>query len=805
MRTNLLTAIGLLSAAIIAFQLALMKVFSIVQWYHFAYMVISVALLGFGAAGTFLSLFEKWLTARHERAMPLLCMATAVGMALTVGISQYESIRFDLFLLFSDAAHAWRLPVTYLLFFLPFFTGALAIGLAFTIYIQQIGRVYFANLLGSSAGGVIALALMWLFMPAGLPAMLAMLPFLAGLLILPKKKRSLLPAAAVTVAAITWALIVPPRLHPSEFKDLSKVMLLPDAEIMLEKSSPYGLMQVVSSPVLRHAPGLSLNYTQPVPVRKVVFNNGNWEGTVVPRPPANEPIELDFSTTALPYIIGRPNTVLVPGAGTGESIAHALARNVAQVVAVEPNAVLLSLLINDLAGENDSLFHHPDLTTHSLEPRTWLMSDTASYDLIVLPVVSAFGGGSGVQAMQEQFAMTQEAFAGMWERLAPNGMIAVTCWMDYPVRNPLKLLATLASMLDEKSPGGAAGHLVAVRSWGTVTFVAKKSPVTAEETALVRAFCEEMSFDPLLLPGLLPEERQQYNQLQDSLFFSNVDILLTPGREQLYRQYAFNIRPATDQRPFFSQFLRWRSLPELAAWKGAQSVPFLELGYLIVAITLAQITLAAAVFILLPLVKWRRSKTSVEGIKKSGIFWILLYFGGIGLGFMFLEIVLIQQSVLLFGNPVLAAAAVISGLLVASGTGSYYSGRLIGRPRQLVPLLLLVTALIALFAIALPLLLLTAISLPLVLKILLLCGLTFPLGFLMGIPFPAGLSLVAGRHPLAVPWAWAVNGFFSVISTALATIVAVEFGFSWALVLAAAGYGAAGMAVMISGGGEVER
>ncbi len=786
----LLTAIGLLSAAIIAFQLALMQVFSIVQWYHFAYMVISVALLGFGAAGTFLSLFQNWLTARYRQVLPALCFLTAAGMALAVGASQLEPVRFDLFLLFSDASHGWRLLVTYLLFFLPFFTGALAIGLTFVMYAGQIGKIYFSNLLGSGTGGVLALVLMGWFLPNEMPALLAVLPLLAGLVILPKKNWKLPLLASLSAVAIAVAMFSPPRLHPSEFKDLSKTLLLPDAEIFTEKSSPYGLMQAVRSPVLRHAPGLSLNYTGPVPMRPVIFNNGNWDGPIVPKPRDGEPMELNYSTAALPYVIRQPASVLIPGAGTGEAVAHALARNAGKVVAVEPNAVLVSLLSDELAAENDSLFHHPSLEVHCLEPRTWLMEDPRRYDLIVLPGVGSFGGSSGVNAIREQFAMTREAFTGMWNHLAPDGLLAVTCWMDYPVRNPLKLLATLAEVLEQKTTGDLTAHIAAVRSWGTITFVVKKSPLTAEEVERIRKFCEEMSFDPAILPGLQPAERQQFNQFQDSLFFKNIDALLSPDRDSLYRSYAFNIRPATDQRPFFSQFLRWKNLPQLAEWTGSQSVPFLELGYLVVVFTLVQIAVVALVLIILPLFK--------IGFRNGGRWWVVLYFGGIGLGYMFLEMVFIQQFILFFGNPIHATAAVITGLLVSSGAGSYFSERLSFQPKKLMTVPLLIAGLVVVFAFALSPILQATIGLPMAVKILLLAGLIFPLGFLMGIPFPAGLSMVAKHQQKATPWAWAVNGFFSVISTALATIVAVEMGFSWALLLAAAGYAVTAGAVRLA-------
>ena len=182
-------SIGILSAAIIAFQLALMQILSIVQWYHFAYMVISVALLGFGAAGTLLSLFRHQLLKHIEMLLPFLMITTGITMAWVIDVSQLSFIRFDSYLLFAEYNHIGRLLITYLLFFIPFFSGALAIGLIFINYAEAIGRIYFANLVGSGAGALLALLLVWFFYARQLPAFISMLPVLAGLMMIPKRKK----------------------------------------------------------------------------------------------------------------------------------------------------------------------------------------------------------------------------------------------------------------------------------------------------------------------------------------------------------------------------------------------------------------------------------------------------------------------------------------------------------------------------------------------------------------------------------------------------------------------------------------
>ncbi|MFB3134095.1 MAG: spermidine synthase-like protein, partial [Rhodothermales bacterium] len=595
-------SIGVLSLAVIAFELVLIQLLSTVQWYHFAYMVISVALLGFGASGTLIALARQWLLNRFDVLLPLLMMASGATMAGGVALSQTPVARFDSYLLFVEATQAWALLLTYLLFFIPFFLGALAIGLVFVQRVEHIGSYYFANLLGSGLGGLTALVLLWIVTPERLPAVTGLIAVAAGLLIVPRRYRGrlLLAATAATALALVF-LVRPPDPARSPYKSLSRALTLPDAEIVLERSSPYGLVQVVSAPALRFAPGLSLTYERDIPIQQAMFNNGNWLGPVTAWTRRDSTHLLDYTTTALPYVMRPRASVLVLNAGTGEYVAHAAARRVPRIVAVEPHGTVLAFLQHDLVGPTDSLFHHEAVSVHHLEPRTYLAADTARYDVITLPTVGAFGGTIGLSALQEHYILTKEGLRAMWDRLTPRGAVSITVWMDYPFRHTLKVLATLAEVLEEVGVEDPSAYLAAVRSWGAITFVLKKSPLTPEEIQNIRQFCTLRAFDPLLLPGLTPNERDHFNQMQDDQFFAYVDQLLSPDREALYATYDFAIAPATDNRPYFAQFLRWKTLPRLVEEFGNQTMPFLEIGYLIVGVTLIQIVLAALLLIVLPL------------------------------------------------------------------------------------------------------------------------------------------------------------------------------------------------------------
>lgn len=765
-------AIGLISAAIIAFQLILMQILSYVQWYHFAYMIISIALLGFGAAGTFLTIFQQKLEKNYYTLFPFLLIVTAILIPVVVGIANSEAVRFDSLLIFQDSRHIGKLILTYFIFFLPFLTGALAIGMSFSKFADQIGKIYFSNLIGSGIGGIIAIFFMQWIIPEQQSFAVAILAFVGGIVSLPKNKKKLI---RIIVPLSTLILIIlffyPPRLTPSEYKDISKTMLLPDAKVEYRKSTPHGFVEIVSSPILRYAPGVSLAYRDSFPIRKVVFNNGNWMGCLLPQPlEANETNILDYTPQALPYHIDNIKNALIINAGTGENVLLALSHQVARITANETNPEIFNILRQSFEG-----FYQ--VQPYQTMPRTLLTPDTNKYDLIELPIVGSFFGNSGLNAVEPRYELTIEALREMWNKLSEKGMISLSCWMDYPVRNAYRLLATISLLLDENDIAHPPHHVVAIRSWCAITFLVKKSPFKRDEINKVRLFCENRMFDPLVLPEKQEIERDKYNILQDTTFFTHIDQLLSHEKETLIRQYPYRIHPTTDDRPFFFQFVRFKQIPQLISSIREKNFPFLDIGYVLIILTFVQIVFIAAIFILLPL--------SFRPWKSRNKKWVLMYFSGLGVAYMFLEMVFIQHFTFYFGEPTYAASATLGILLFASGLGSYYSGKFQNNKKMRLAIPLVIAAILVLYAFVLSPILTATIGIALPLKITIAVVLLGTLGFFLGMPFPIGIDYLSGKNTDDIPWAWALNGYFSVISTVLATIISVELGYLLLLSMAA--------------------
>ena len=745
-------------------------------------MIISVALLGFGAAGTFISLFRSTLLKNIDLLLPVFMLLSGLLMALSVSVSQSELFRFDSYKLFFDISNIWQLVLSYLLFFLPFFFGALSIGLIFVKYVKNIGTLYFANMLGSGIGGFAAVMLMWFLMPEKLPVFISFLACFAGLLIVPQKLRSGFSIViSFVIAALVYLYINPGELHLSEYKPLSKTLNLPDSKIVRKESSPYGLIDVVQSSHIRYAPGLSIKFPGIVSLNNAVFNNGNWYGALVHF--GKDSINyFKYTSEYFPYLINKREDVLILGAGTGRQITSAINCNVSTITAVEQNKAITKLLMHDFAGEVDSIFNRKEVLPQNISPRTYLMKTSFKFDLISLPVIGSFGGSSGLFALQEQYDLTKEAFSEMLGRLNNNGVISLSTWIDYPYRKPLKILSTVTEMLYDRGIKNASEFIVAIKNWNTITFAIKRTAFKEEEIKNIREFCNKMNFDPVILPGIKADEIEKYNKMQDKSIYPMMDRILASAeeREKLYSEYPFNIKPAIDDKPYFSQFFQWESVSQISEFFGTQSVPFFEIGYILLYLTFIQIVILALVLIVLPLFK--------IGWKGRGKSRTLFYFSGLGAGYMFIEIIFIQRFTLYFGNVIYAAAAVVSLMLIASGFGSLVSQKLQAKPNRLSGIVFIVIISLIIYTIFLSPLLKTTIVFTLPIKIIFTTLLIAPPAFFMGMPFPLGLRLLSERNDSQVPWAWGINGLFSVISVVLATIIAIELGFIWVMIFAIGAY-----------------
>jgi hypothetical protein len=310
-------------------------------------------------------------------------------------------------------------------------------------------------------------------------------------------------------------------------------------------------------------------------------------------------------------------------------------------------------------------------------------------------------------------------------------------------------------------------QLILIRGWQTSTLLVKNGVVSAQDLERVRAFCAARSFDVAWYPGITRDESNRYNRLRDAWFYDAAEALWGAAPEHFLDDYKFNLRPASDDQPYFFHFFKWQALPEVLQLRKRGGASLTDAGYLVLVATLLQAVIASLLLILLPIrVVQRRTEPAEQGVRRS---MVVGYFFLLGLAFLFIEIAFIQKLLLFLHHPLYAIAVVLSSFLVFAGLGSAWLGRVPkgGHNRLLVQAITGIVVLGTIYLFALGPLLAYLAWLPDVLRILMSIALIAPLAFCMGMPFPLGL----------IPWAWAINGCASVISAVLATLLAIHFGF----------------------------
>ena len=783
-------AIGLLAACVLAYEVLLMRLFSIVLWHHFAYMIISAAMLGYGASGTALTLLKDRIAPRVGMVYVLAGAALAVLMPVAFVLSQ--QVPFNPLELLWDRTQPAKLLAVYLLMMLPFFCGGLGIGLVFAHFGRQSTRVYACDILGAGAGSLGVIGVLFLVQPSQLLNALTALALLAAAIAVVELKirtkwlMELFLGLAVLVVALPAITV-----RSSPYKDLSQAMDIAGARVVEESSSPLGQVTVVENTQvpLRDAPGMSLNATSEPPPQLGVFVDGNGPSALTQFDGMLRPlVYLDQLTSALPYhLFDRPR-VLVLGAGAGSDVLQALYHGSSAIDAVELDHNVTDLVSQRFSDYAGNLYTRPDVHVYAAEVRGFVNASRERYDLIQVALLDSFGTASaGLYGLSENYLYTVEAMQAYLNRLMPGGMLAVTRWLTLPPRDALKLFATAVFALEQSGVSDPAARLVMIRGWKTVTLLVKNSDFSAKEIAAVKEFCRTRSFDLAYYPGMHADEANRYNLLAQPYFYDGAVALLSSRRQEFIDQYKFYIEPATDDRPHFFRFFKWNAAAEIFSLREQGGMPLLDWSYPLLVATLLQAIAASVVLILAPLALSRCRRTLPRAP-------VALYFLAIGFAFMFMEIAFIQKFVLFLSHPLYAVAVVLCAFLVFAGVGGWLAGR--WQEANKVTLAVKAMGAISLLYLAiLPGLFQWLIDLPDAAKIIISVLLIAPLAMCMGVPFPTGMTRLAGTAEDASPWAWAINGFASVVGAVLATLLAIHLGFAMVILLAVLIYAVASIAL----------
>ena len=775
----------LLSLATLLLELALTRVLSVTLWYHFGFLVISTALLGFGASGVTLALWTK-LRERTDLDLGLGICGLAYALSVVFSFWCMQRVPFDPFSVAVDRRQFLFMPLYFLLVALPFFFSGLAISLLLTRGWKAINRLYGYDLLGAGVGcAVVAVAI-----PAlggtGSVLLAACVGALSAVCFAWNSRRVVaLAAAMVSLALLAGSLqgdkVVPIRVSAN--KNSRSIHAIYSAWNTLS------LVQVVEFP----AEGKE-------PAARVMFIDSGTAATGISdlRPDvrrilAEHPEQVE-QLSAIAYVEKANPKILIIGPGGGDQVLTGLQAHASSITAVEINPIISDIVakrMNDFWG---NLYHQPEVQLITDEGRSFVRRSREKYDAIIsVHTISNAAVASGALSLAESYVLTREAFEDYLDHLTPDGMIFFT----RPEFQIPRLISTAREVFERRGMGSIVNHVMAFseveqrpmagRLSFTAGFLLKKSEFRPSELKEIRRILSAETGpgkDASSIKTLYAPDEGQGDSLCE-------EIVSAAKLEEVFRKNDVQLAAATDDKPFFNHHtrwskIRWQTIVDLFSEKlpgGARMAledrPIAEVTLLVL---LVQSTIVAGLCILLPLALLDRRGLEVENR------WSWLgYFAALGLGFIMVEIALLQRFLLFLGQPIYTYAVVLAGLLIFTGFGSYAAGRWEAE-RNLKGVLIGAIMVVAIMAVITPVVFRACLGLSIFWRITIALLLVAPLGFVLGMPFPLGLRMAMRRSSALGSWAWAVNGFFTVIGTVLALMLGMMIGFRIVLLVACGCY-----------------
>jgi hypothetical protein len=764
---TLLAGLALTSFAALLLELALTRLFSVVLFYHFAFLAISIALLGLGAGGVCAYLLKIRLAGTGTRSLAAwLCMMNSI-----IVVGMLEVVLHVPVSLHVSWGNFLRLTALYLAAAVPFFLTGLLFAVVFARETRRIPRLYGADLCGGALACLAVVPLLnWIGGPnvvvfAGATMAAAGTVWAEPRLL--RRKAALLTLALLALIGANYSgRLIDVVYAKGKFRDPSRVEFARWNALSRVEVDRLGQAKVVV------IDADASTYIMNADVAR--WHQTEWESDLMSAPPA------------LANVLRPHGEFAIIGPGGGVDVLRAIANGSPSVAGIEINPIIATTIMRErYADYSEHLYQRPDVHIHVTDGRSFLRSTPQQFDVVQMTLVDTWAStAAGAFALSENNLYTVEAFREYFNHLKPEGMIAITRWEFRHPREALRVVAVAMEALHRLGVTNTAGNFI-VASQGSldedgipVVVLAKKTPFTSAEEDAVTTHLDNY---PQLEPLYLPSDPGQNP-------FS--DLIASNDPYSFARSYAYNTAPVTDNAPFFfftlklGQILGEKSVRGGIDWK-------VNLGVLVLVLVLLISLVAVLAFLVLPLAL-RNGRVHHSPVP-------LLYFVAVGLGYILVEIAFIQRFVLFLGHPTYALTVVIFLLMLSSGAGSLLSRLWLPRTNLCwVPLVLVVVTLLA-NVLFLPGRLAALVGMDFGYRLLISGVLLIPLGFVMGMPFPTGLralaALPAPEFPAgkadydnAVEWAWAMNAAASVLGSVLAMVIAIQFGLTVTLAGGAAAY-----------------
>jgi len=755
----LAAGIALSSFSALLLELGLTRLFSVVLFYHFAFLAISIALLGLGAGGVFAHLRKQPLQQYELRNLAAVCCClNALAIPAVLEIVLHVPVSLQL-----TGGNFIRLTAIYLASAVPFFLTGLQFSVVFARESSRIPRLYAADL----AGGSLACL-----------AIVPLLNWIGG------PNAILVSALVAAIAAIVWSAAPKPR----EFAVALVVLLvlgialnhsgrLADitwAKGVIRKNVEFARWNALSRVEVDRAPDGARVIVIDADANTYIMNADpqhfgtvDWQRQLMSAPPAT-------------VNILRPHgSYAIIGPGGGVDVLRAVASGSRNVTGIEINPIIANTIMRGrYADFAYHLYERPEVHMNVADGRSFIRNSNDRYDVVQMTLVDTWAStAAGAFALSENSLYTSNAFREYFDHLKPDGIVAITRWEFRRPREALRVVSVEMDALHRLGIANPAQNFL-VLSQGelnedgiNVTVLAKKSAFTPDEERTVEQYV--ISHPPL---------RMLYapSQPRSNAF---TDLIRSNDPAAFSRNYPFNVSPVDDNQPFFFFTLKTRDIFRSISGSGAMDWK-VNLGIAVLGMLLLISIAAVAVFLLLPLALGAEVRTQHSS---------LFYFIAIGLGYILVEVSFIQRFVLFLGHPTYALTVVVFLMLLSSGAGSFASRKRFASPRRIWIALAAIVVALLVYASVLPVLLNALVGAAFFLKLLVSGAVLVPLGFAMGMPFPTGLRALcspgsSAAESNAVEWAWAMNAAASVLGSVLAIVIAMEFGLTATLVCGAAAY-----------------
>ncbi len=756
-------SVALTTLATLLLELSLTRIFSVVFFYHFAFLAISIALFGLGAGGV----FSYVIAGSGRHLFTRLGWLSAVNSLLVILV---------LVLVLTGGLTNWELILVYFVAALPFFVTGTIVSLAISETIQRVDRVYFFDLLGASGGCLLLIPLLnHLGGPGTVIAVAVLFAAAAALWHNMASSRS----GQVGCLALTLGLIALlfynttnnlidvkyAKRHKLENEIFVKWNSFSRVALTEQKTS--GMLIVIDADASTWIPNFNFdNLTQ------------------------RERDDLLMRGAGLPYALRPGAKTLIVGPGGGADVARCLASGSKDITGVEINPIIATTIMREKFPDlSQRIYFRPEVHIVVEDGRSFVRRSHDKYQVLQATLVDTWAStAAGAFALAENNLYTVEAFRDYLGHVTDDGLVVFTRWALDPPRESLRLVSLAVEALTQMGKREPWRHFIVVNepaeAWGGLdTVIISRQPFPDADVARARAVLAAAKMKAAYLPGDMGHGRG----------FEFAEFLRSPNPLDYARKYPFDITPVTDNRPFFFYTVQPRNLRlflttashETADYKLNRAVPLL--------FELMGISIVATLVILLlpPVLLGTRLP------RQKGLLMFLLYFLFIGAGYILIEVTLIQRFVLFLGHPTYALTVVIFSMLVSSGLGSNFSRRTLkGSQARWVKALGAIAILVGLLGVLAWPLVPMAVGLPLWLKIALTVLTISPAGFVMGMPFPTGLTRLEEWHKPSVRWAWSLNAASSVLGSVGALLCAIYLGLLQTLLMGGVLYLAA-LAVVV--------